>query len=219
MNTQDLLDKIEKKLQDKPAFNRSTDLLPLLNEGLLFTARQRPLPELRTQNTVLALANQNQADLPEDYHIHLFEVYNVDRGHPCRLCYSLNTLIRMYGNDLNPKGKVEAVATEGDAVLHFRRTPEVDPEELRLTYYKKPAVLTDAEDSVPTCIPVALRRQILVNYVLWQAFEDIEEGMEGPKVNTQYFASEYAAGTMLLERFLPDVSRPRYCFPRKARTF
>jgi len=217
MNTQDLLDKIEKKVQDGAGFNRSTDLLPLLNEGLLFTARQRPLPELRAKDSVVALVGQDQVALPDNYHTHLFEVYNVDQKQPCRLCYSLNTLNRMYEKD--SKGKVEAVATEGDSVLHHRRIPEEETEELRLTYYKKPTALTDSGDSIPTCIPSALRRQILVNYVLWQVFEDIEDGIEGQKINTQYYASEYSAGVMMLEKFLPDVSRPRHYYPRKARTF
>ena len=218
MNTQSLLDMIQKKMQDDAGFNRSTHLLPLLNEGLLFTARQRPLPELRTEETITTVEDQNQVDLPENYHTHLFAVYNEDKKKPCRLCYNLNTLNRMYGNDANTQGAVEAVATEGDAIIHYRRIPD-DPEDLRLTFYEKPPLLVDSEESIPKCLPFALRRQILVNYVLWQVFESIEDGVEGQKIGTQYHASEYAAGVMMLEKFLPDVSRPRYYFPRKARTF
>jgi hypothetical protein len=125
----------------------------------------------------------------------------------------------MYGPKVTEQGDIEAVALEG-TVLHYRRLP-IDPQDLDLTYYAKPEPLTASESSKPICIPEPLHYQLLVNLVLWDLYSEIEDGIEGQKVNTEYHAGQFATAmqTLMSEAYYPDASQPRRYFPRRIKTF
>ncbi len=216
MNTSDLLDVIEKKVQDS-SFDREEDFLRLLNDGLLFLAQTYRLPALQATDTVDTEADINYVEMPVDYFSNLYHVYNDTMKCPVRLCYTRQTLHRMFVNDFQAQGKVEAVCCEG-RILHYRRVPK-DPETLTLEYYTVPDILEDSEASVPDCIPEGLHSQLLLNFVLWKVFDSIEDGVEGQKINTQYYQQEFAGGIALLQVAIPDTAKPRLYFPRKARFF
>lgn len=216
MNTQEILDQIERKLQDS-SYARDTELLPALNNALLMVAFQHPLPALQVTETVDSVLEQDFVSMPSDYHTRLLFVQNKTTERNCRICYTRQTLRRMYEPELQEKGDIEDVALEG-RTLYYRRIPET-VQTLQLTYYTQPDALTDATDSTPDCLPESLHFQILGNYVLYQLFSEIEDGMEGQKINTEFYMSQYMTGMQMLNTYWPDVSRPRRYFSRRIKTY
>ncbi len=215
MNTEELLDIIEKKLQD-PSFDREEDLLRLMNQGLMISARKH-LENLQASDTVTAIPEENSVAMPADYHHSLFKAFNITRNKPCVVCYQRHTLIEMYLGDFVRQGIVEAVVAEG-GFLHYRKEPN-DPEDIMLYYYRYPTMLEDSAASEPDCLPVELREQILVNFVLWKVYSDLEDGWEGHRPNTEYYENEFGKGIVLLDTAYPKPSTPRPYFPRTIRTF
>ena len=210
-----MLDAVEKKVQD-PSFDREADLLPLLNEGIKLAARNH-LADLQAESEIVTDPETNVLPMPKDYHHSLFHAFNVTRNVPCRVCYQLNTLHRMHTNDFVLSGSVENVAVEGKR-FHYRRVPE-NPETIRVQYYGLPPIYEDDEDQVPHFIDGDLHRQILVNYVLWRVYQDLEDGVEGHRVNTQFYEGEFGKGLLILDSRYPKPSKSRLYYPRIVRTF
>lgn len=57
-------------------------------------------------------------------------------------------------------------------------------------FYENPPALVD-DDEIPTCIPEVHHESLLVNFALWRCFEEVEDGIEGDKVNTAYYKNEF----------------------------
>lgn len=216
MNTKDMLDAIERKIQDT-SYDRQTMLLPMLNEALLHVAFRHPLSLLEEKASVVSIPGQEWVEMPDDYHSFLFHAYNQTTNSPCRVCYTRQTLNRMYSNEPTQTGSIESVVVEADK-LFYKRIPET-PQTLIIDYYISPEELTDDMGSAPECIPAALHHKLLVDQVLLNVYSEIEDGVDGQKVNTLYHQREFDYGMELLRRYMPDVSRPRHYFPRTARTF
>lgn len=217
MNTVELLDKIQNILQeDEESYSRES-LLTILNESLVFIAAEQALPDLQKTTTITSEDGQSMVAMPSDFQTRLLMVFNVTAGKNCRTCYNRQTLQRMYSREQSQLGDIEDVALEGD-VLHYRKLPEI-PQDLEVTYYAFPEILEEDEASEPSCIPRALHQRLLVSYVLWDIFSEIEDGIGEQKMNTQYYAEQFSAGFKMLQNAFPHVSEPRRYFPRKAKTF
>lgn len=215
MNAIDLLETIDRKLQD-PSYGPEI-VLSSLNRGLLFIARQRPLPALQVDGEVQTVQDSDKVAMPPDFHAHLIFAHNKTKERHCRICYNRRTLRSLYEPELQKNGDALDVTDEG-GFLYYRRVP-VNPQTLKLTFYTHPELLEEAEESVPSCIPESLHQFLLVNYVLWDLFEEIEDGMEGRKVNTEYYAGQFSTGLQMLRETCPDPSVPKRYFSRRVQTF
>jgi hypothetical protein len=81
--------------------------------------------------------------------------------------------------------------------LIYRDVPAVAAT-LTVHYYEAPDDLDDDTDE-PTWVPEHLHRKLYVAYVCKEIFNKIEDGVEGRKINTEYYMSEFASGLLALE--------------------
>lgn len=209
MNTVEILNQVETLLRDA-SYTRE-QLLDSVNRGLLEVAWSVFLPKLQAKNTVTAVAGTFDVDLPADYHHGVYRAKNTTKDRRCTLFYNRLSMEESY-DGLGQEGDVEAVVDEG-GTLHFRLSPPED-QTLELQYYTKPTALTDDKTSIPDCIPEAFHHKILVNFVAWDIYSQLEDDIEEPRRNTKFYQSEYLTGIRGLKSALPDTSRPRRKIPR-----
>jgi len=214
MTTPEILALIARKLQD-PSYTDSM-LLQELNYGLRNLAYKIPLPSLITSAVVDTVLDQDYVSMPADYQTRLVFVSNTSLNSEtkCELCYNRQTIRNM--NALDAVGDVQFVAEEG-GLLFYMEIP-AESQSLKLTYYALPTVLTDEDTSSPDCVPAA-HHMLLVNYVVSQIFAEIEDGIEGQKVNTTFYLNKYLLELEVLENEMPDPSLPRRYYPRMISTF
>ena len=91
----------------------------------------------------------------------------------------LESLIDKYPT-MEEVGDVESVALEGN-ILWFQKIPE-SPQTLAVVFYKTPDLLSANSDK--PIIPEHLQRSLLVHGAAWMIYDQIEDGIEGKKVNT-----------------------------------
>lgn len=98
--------------------------------------------------------------------------------------------------DLTIVGDLMEVAVE-PGNLWYRKIPTV-PTVLTCIGYYNPPVLAKSLD-IPTCIPIYLHREILVNRAAAIAYSIIEDGLETPKMNTAFYEGEFEKGITSLD--------------------
>jgi hypothetical protein len=92
---------------------------------------------------------------------------------------------------------------------------------LNLVYYPVPAEATSIDcgffqlpthlensTDIPTYLPVGLHKKLLENYVCWDVWANVEDGIEGRKVNTAYYLGQFKEALIELEDTL-EVSQSR----------
>lgn len=215
MNGEELVQAVSSALQD-PSYE-SEDILNRINQGLIFLATQRPLPQLQVSSVVSSVPGQDYVPMPDDFYNRLFAAYNQTKKIECVICYTRKTLDGIYAGINSEEGDIQYVVDEG-GFLYYKLVP-VQSQDIKLTYYTKPAKIEEYDDSIPYCIPKGLHHQTLVMYALWDIFTEIEDGLEGQKINTNYYGNQFATGLEMLKIYCPDPSKPRRYYPRKAKTF
>jgi len=214
MNTKDLLNKVQLKLEDDSYTRRN--LLERMNNGLVYVAGHMPLPKLQVTADVDTVLGLDFVAMPDDFQHNLFSVYNASRSWKCTILYSRRTMEELF-NRPDEDGPVSNVVDEGD-VLYYRRIPK-EIETLTLKYNAFPAALLDQNDSVPECLPRNLHEHLLVNYVLADVFSEIEDGIDGAKTNTDFYWNEFLSSYTSLEGFYPGVARTKRFIPRRISFF
>lgn len=214
MNASELLNEIQGKLQDS-SYTRP-DLLKRMNQALVYVAGHFPLPKLQASAEVSTVLDQDFVTMPETFQHNLFKAYNKTKSWDCRIVYSRRTLEELYADPF-ASGPVEDVVDEGD-VLYYRQIP-AEAETLLLKFNAFPAALSDQTDSVPVCLPKHLHDELLVNYVLADVYSEIEDGIEGQKINTDFFWSKFTAGFGSLKGYYPGAARTKRFIPRRISFF
>lgn len=127
----------------------------------------------------------------------LSRVYDSD-GNSLRIFNKLEFLSDLNGN-LTTSGELAAVALEGNT-LWYADIPSI-PEVLTVIYYALPDLLVNDND-VPSYIPDFLHRQILVNGAAAIAWDYIEGGIEGLKVNARSRLLSMESGVVKFREWL-----------------
>ena len=207
MNVTELIEKVQTTVQD-PSFIDEV-VLGYINQGLLEIAGLIPLSELETVDTVTTVEGASEVDLPSNYHKHL------------RRCYSQTSLrsIPIFSNVVRLKEKlyangvggiVRGVAVKGRVLCY---EPEASAtEDLEITYHAMPSAMDDTEDETDY-IPAHIGPRILQAYVCKCAFDLIEDGMDGQKLNTLRWESNYNNNLAELALFVgPLYTKPVQSF-------
>jgi hypothetical protein len=170
----------------------------------MYVAAVYPLPSLQTTNTVTAdgTSDNDNVDLPDDFHSNLFRVVNKETTRPCKVVLNYKVLTQMH-DGLTKEGDVVDVAAE-NGVLYFRKIPETS-QDLDIFYNQKPTELTDANESSPECLPSHLHQPILISYILYDKFSEIEEEA-GNKPNAMFYWQRFLNGMESLRQFYPNIS-------------
>jgi len=197
-----LIERVVKTVQD-PSIE-TDDILELLNEGLVVIAGRVLLPELETSDTVDTIVDEIEASLPTDFHRGLFDCQEQEPYNAIVVLNSKRQMLATYGK-LDNEGTVKHVCRVGDSLLYQPMPDTVRT--LTLSYYRMPVELTESE--VPEGLPIQFHR-MLFHYATFQLFDDIEDGMEGQKVNTARHEAKFEELAYELELFFKDSqSRPK----------
>jgi len=187
--------------------NRLNRALQVVAKGVLLPGKHQlspPLPELYTYDDIDTVAGVAMCNLPTDYQRDVVQVLNaVNDNIPLEKSFT-----KFLGDNPDQvSGAVNRAAVYGSRLL-YRDIPAT-AETLTVHYYKNPTTMVNSSDE-PTCLPEALHRSILVGYVCMQIFDLIEDGIEGRKINTEYWTRQFHEGLMDLEVLVEHDGTPMY---------
>jgi hypothetical protein len=157
-------------------------VLAKLNECAKWLSRVLVLPSLDTKSIVTTVTNDHSVSLPVDFQRNL---YSADDGTSINGIGILNSRTQMLdycGGNLSKSGRVRYVAAVGTKLL-YTQVPVVATT-ITLGYQRKPTTIRGGTqiDLLPDGF-----EDIFTNYACWKLYETIEQGMEGQKVDTQYY--------------------------------
>lgn len=202
MNAGDIIANVVAKVQDS-SFDDDV-VLDLINEARFHIASLVDLPALQKGADIETTGSASSVDLPTDYHKGLFWVWSTEQnrriGSRPGDYYNLLTFMEDFPGQ---EGRIDSVCVDGLDLLY--KGPANDT--LKIRYYSKPIIIT-ATTTVPTELPDQFQRPLLVAYCCRELFADIEDGMEGAKVNTDYWSKRLDRGIAELEMFVAR-NRPR----------
>jgi hypothetical protein len=161
-----------------------------------------PLPALYTVGSVTTVAGSGIADLPADFNRGVVQVLNA-AFEPMRVTPSFRKFLQ--ANPEQGAGPVIRCSVYGTKLL-YRDIPAT-PEVLTVHYHQAPAVLVQDTDA-PDCIPETLHRQLIVNGVLRDLFDEIEDETDSPKKNTAFHENEFFKGILQLELLVGADGEP-----------
>ncbi len=180
-DSESLADHVADILQDTSYSH--TDIIRMMNNGLRYISGKVLLPDLETWADVTTDPNENHIPMPADYQKNLRYCHSTTHNREVRVLGSPLQAFRQF-SILDQTGRVIMVMVQGRN-LYYQRVPS-SAETLRVNYFKYPERLSTRWDK-PTCLPAHLTYDLLVNYAAFKLYERIEDGVEGQKINTQYY--------------------------------
>lgn len=209
MDLDTILNRIQNKIQD-PSYDPDADLVPLINQGLGEIASMIALPALTTVTTIECGAGPS-VDLPDDFHANVAHAFNQTKDGHVQVIHEFTDFIEEFPG-LNGEGSVTHVCAHGRK-LYFQDAPGSDsPETVLITYTSRPT-LFDRKNGVKTIdyIPQELQAPLLVNYAVREVFGEVEDGVEGAKINWNTHNKLFNEAFARLHSFLGvQPGTPRY---------
>ena len=198
---QSLAEKVAAKIDDRSY--TYDNIVEKLNQGLRWISGKFLLPDLETFEDISTDANVNNIPLPRDYQKNLRWAHSTSYNRRIKVYPSTVQLLRWFSM-LDQTGRVIGIAIKGRH-LYYQRVPS-SSETLRINYWRYPEPI-DARSKKVDCLPYHLVDDLLVNYACWHIFEEIEDGIEGEKVNTVYYAGRHKGAVLELEDYLGPEKR------------
>ena len=181
MNRLEIRTELENLIQDD-SFNSDT-LNGYIDQSIVYAGAQVDIPELKGIDTVDTIPGQAYATLSGltgGFSGKLRRVKDSEKNH-IAIISDLGLIMDVYPL-MAEEGDVEVVALEG-STLWYQKIP-AEAMTLTCLYYRNPAVLS-ADDEIPSDFPTHLHRHLFVYGSAWIIFDEIEDGIEGEKVNTK----------------------------------
>lgn len=212
MQLSELVAEIEDIVQD--SFYTATKIKAKINEAVLVIAtgvmipgkfeKSPPLHDLYTTTDIETTLGSGITDLPSDFNRNVIQVINSNDDE-----VPINPSAKkfLHNNIEQDAGVVERCAVMGSRLL-YRDIPS-SAETLTIHYYKTPITLSEDSDE-PTEIPALLHRKLIIGYVCKEIYNQIEDGIEGVKVNTQYYENEFQSGILGLDLEIGTDNDPDY---------
>ena len=182
MNLGDMTTEVD-NVVDESGFS-TADIVGYINQAVQYAGSLVDIPDLKKLITATTVTDQPYCSLSA-----------TTGGFAGRILRASNPNIAIYPNlnllmdeyvtytyqDLTQAGDVEAIALEGNT-LWYQYVPVVAAD-IVLLAYQNPATLALAAD-IPSAFPAQLHRQLFVHGAAYMMFDQIEDGLEGDKVNT-----------------------------------
>ncbi len=204
MQLRDLLEEISTVVQDSSYHD--TGLIRRINKAVLEIASgvrvpglQRvtpPLPNLYVEQNIDLSEASRFVSLPDNYLRDVLRVYDSDNDRPVKVMASFQKFLKKSPAS-EPGPDISACVVHGQKLFYFPAYTKT----VKIGFYEKPAALVDDTDE-PACLPAHLHRDLIVNYVCSEIFSQIEDGMEGNKVNTSYHDNEFFKAILSLDSFI-----------------
>ena len=179
MNLEAIRNEVE-NLVDDSSYDADT-IDRYINDTLAFAAGLISLPTLKmigVVDTVVDQAYTSIVGVDPDFSGVLRRVKKLNGNEP-RIYPDLERFLDDYTMD--NVGEVQAVCLEG-SVLWYQKIPST-PETLTILYFKNPSPLSQDGDE-PSDFPAHIHRKLFVHGTAYIIFDQIEDGVEGDKVNT-----------------------------------
>jgi len=176
----DIKTEVENIVQDS-GFTASLD--DYIQQCILYAGAIVDLPELKridTVDTVLSQAYTTMTGLTGGFSGKLRLVKDSD-GNNIGIYDNLELLMEEYPT-MAEEGDVEAVTLEGNTIW-YQKIPTSE-ETLTCLYYRNPSVPSDNSQS-PSDFPSHLHRDLFVHGTAWLIYDQIEDDVEGVKVNSK----------------------------------
>lgn len=203
-DSQDLARKVTNKVQD--ASYSYDDILAVFNRCLRAISGKFLLPDLEVLRNIETDSNQPSIPVPADYQKNLRYAHSTTQN---RKIAVFGSVIQLYRNFsvLDQTGRVVGMAVKG-RFLYYQRVPS-SAEAIRINYWAYPERMRSRYQK-PTCLPEHLVEPLLVNFACADIYSEIEDGIEGTKVNTTYYETKYLQAVAELEAFLgPEEGEPQ----------
>lgn len=222
MTASQLIWEVQRVIQDSKAYPAEV-VLGFLNQGLLDVASWDNLdpklgivgsillPALEASGSVTTEPEIPYVDLPSDYHKELYQVSFDDQPSIPNILSNMRVFLEEYDGDLTNTGPIEDVTVVGSQ-LYFQPIPE-EATELTLRYYAQPPLLVNYDpsetetDDIPICLPLEFHRGLLVNYALKEIYDEIEDGIDGQKLNTARYEIKYQQALSKLYQTIKHKSK------------
>lgn len=187
MKAIDLSESVLSNVQED-SFDDDT-ILGLLNECAGVLSRKFILPALDAEGTVTALSSSPFVALPVDFQRNLYFCKDASTTNDIRVCSSKDQLARYYDQRLVKSATYISGVAAVRPNLYYAPTP-VSATTLTLRYQKIPDTITISTELDDYILPHGFS-DIWESYVLWKLYSKIEQGMEGQKVDTNYYMTLY----------------------------
>lgn len=213
MKVSDIITEVQSVIVDTTAWPDPVTLgiinrgLTTIASGVLIPGKHQitpPLPDLYTTGTVNTVPATGVCTLPSDYQRNVVQVLN-SLYEEIPIYASFRKFLQDYPTQ--DAGSVRVCAVHGKSLL-YREIPAA-AEPLTIHYYKKPTVLV-ADTAEPDCLPEHLQLPLLQSFTCAYIFNQIEDGIEGQKINTAYWKKEYGQALLDLEIALGMDGDPQY---------
>lgn len=184
MNGDELVNEVLETLQDI-SFNYD-DALTELNKGLVRTAQLVDLPGLSDGQDVVNTDATTQVAVPTDYMKKLYAAFTDNQE---LTIYANKRLFQTAHGEIKVVSGPTQACMVHNGFLVYQRVPSA-PEEIRLSYYRKPAPLLYKKDSYLDGFEHGqdvsdLLDQAVLNHALMKLFSKIEQG-QAQKPDTAY---------------------------------
>lgn len=195
MKAKEIIAECAANLQDS-SFSPA-DLLAYINSCCGQLASVYSIPDLLFTKDIVVPASTPVFAAPGDFLRSIFHASNVTIKDKIEVVEEFSYFVEKFPLfDLT--GDVTHISWFGNS-FYVQGAP-VAEQTIRVMYYGSPKTLV--ESSEPTFIPRHLHKDIFVNFVLAEAWNEIEDGIDGTKVNANKFASRFQLACLKLESFI-----------------
>ena len=202
MEISKILTEFESVVQDS-SYDETWQLLKL-NECLILLATMCRIPGLQRTEAITAAVASSSAPMSKKYLHDLYQVTTPTYPQGLLLAPNLKALKETF--DPEQTGAPAMVALEYKT-LHYRPIPE-EEEVLTCSFYGLPMEL-GASDDLPAYIPELFQKELFLNYLLKEAFMQIEDGIDGVQFNTQKYGNAWGGALATLQQFYPTAPKAR----------
>jgi len=182
-----------------------------INEGLQRCASLVLLPDLMSTGIVLTSTTAFSVAIPTSWNFdrNVYLCSTVSDKRRIEVFSSVILLANKYP-DFNlsvDTGEIDACTATRTQFIYY--PVPTTAENLICAFYKKPTLLT-TDTVTPDILPDFLHFDLLANYASFRAYNEIEQGIDDPQVNTKKYLGLFTnALNELAEYFKTGQSRPK----------
>lgn len=179
-----LRDRVSEIIQDNSFDDTYIDAA--LNRALIEVTGKMTLPTLVVSATVTISANGTITAMPTDFYHDLIWGWNVSTSSSLTIEMNRNRLQERFSDGFTGS-EITHIAQDNFQLYNWPMVAE--DTDVALRYYSEPAAVSSADATI-SCLP-ELYQDVLVYHVVAMVYEMIEDGVEGQKVNTQFYTQKY----------------------------
>ena len=208
MKGKDLARSVINKIQE-PSLTVPAVVDEIDNQLYMLTERLL-LPHLISSATVTTDTSSDNIALPDNYHRELFDARYGDNYTSIDVLNSYQDLLEEFkGKELYSGKLVACVAVDASSRLYYRRVPS-EATEIHIKYYRKHTEITQFNEIEAGIAYKRLLERYLFHATVAHIWDELEDGVDGNKVNTDHHTRKKEEYFYLLDtKCIKNTSRRR----------